>query len=83
MSATMNTKKFADYFGVSETLAVKGNAFPLEIQHLQAPNPDYAELALSVVEHIHENKPPGNILVFLASAQQVQIAILKLRKIAI
>ncbi|KAJ4034185.1 hypothetical protein NW758_011143 [Fusarium oxysporum] len=49
ISATMNTQEFADYFGVSESLDIKGTGFPLEIQHPQTPTPDYAQLALSVV----------------------------------
>jgi HrpA-like RNA helicase len=61
----MNTQEFADYFGVSESLDIKGTGFPLEIQHPQTPTPDYAQLALSVVKHIHEKKAPGNILDFL------------------
>lgn len=59
MSATMNTQEFADYFGVSEFLDIKGTGFPLEIQHLQTPTPEYAQLALSVLKHIHDKKPPG------------------------
>ncbi|SCO90559.1 uncharacterized protein FRV6_14687 [Fusarium oxysporum] len=49
ISATMNTQEFADYFGVSESLDIKGTGFPLDIQHPQTPTPDYAQLALSVV----------------------------------
>ncbi|KAJ4114560.1 hypothetical protein NW760_001472 [Fusarium oxysporum] len=49
ISATMNTQEFADYFGVSESLDIKGTGFPLEIQHPQTLTPDYAQLALSVV----------------------------------
>ncbi|KAK2692307.1 hypothetical protein QWA68_008180 [Fusarium oxysporum] len=50
ISATMNTQEFADYFGVSESLDIKGTGFPLEIQHPQTPTPDYAQLALSVIQ---------------------------------
>ncbi|KAF5566434.1 pre-mrna splicing factor rna helicase [Fusarium napiforme] len=80
MSATMNVQKFADYFGVSDTLHVKGNVFPLEIQYLGTTTPDYPNLALRVVKHIHEKKAPGNILVFLASAHQIEVAVSELRK---
>ncbi|KAF5671847.1 pre-mRNA-splicing factor ATP-dependent RNA helicase PRP43 [Fusarium circinatum] len=74
------TLKFADYFGVSDTLDVKGSVFPLEVQYLSTPTPDYPNLALSVVKHIYEKKAPRNILVFLASAHQIEVAVSELRK---
>lgn len=66
MSATMKAHKFAEYFGVSDMVEINGRAFPVQIQHVQTPSPDYAELALRVVKHIHKTKAPENILVFLA-----------------
>ena len=54
-----------------------------ERKGLHSPDPAspsaYSGLALRVVKHIHETKASGSILVFLASANQIKLAVSKLR----
>ncbi|KAG5762560.1 hypothetical protein H9Q72_009342 [Fusarium xylarioides] len=80
MSATMNSDQFMKYFNLSEMVNIQGRTFPVEIQYLEKATPNYCEMALYTVKHICDNKPVGDILVFLASTHQIERAVSKLRK---
>ncbi|KAF5710644.1 ATP-binding protein PRP16 [Fusarium mundagurra] len=73
-------EKFASYFNVPHTLGLGGGTpFPVTIEYISEATPDYCEMAFHRVNHIHKNKDPGDILVFLASNSQVDRAVAKLR----
>ncbi|KAG4267249.1 hypothetical protein FPRO04_04861 [Fusarium proliferatum] len=64
---------------VPKVLNIEKDVFSVMIQYINEANPDYCEMALDSVRHIHKNKAPGDILVFLASNPQVNRAVAKLR----
>ncbi|CVL11304.1 related to ATP dependent RNA helicase [Fusarium proliferatum] len=78
MSAT-ESETLASYFSVPKVLNIEKDVFSVMIQYINEANPDYCEMALDSVRHIHKNKAPGDILVFLASNPQVNRAVAKLR----
>jgi len=49
----------------AKILQIEGGTYPVEIFYLKSPSLNYLTKALSLVKSIHENKPRGNILVFL------------------
>ncbi|EJP63143.1 pre-mRNA splicing factor ATP-dependent RNA helicase PRP43 [Beauveria bassiana ARSEF 2860] len=66
MSATINAEKFTQYFNNCPVLQVPGRAYEVDIRHIE-PNGetnDYVMLAANVVDYIHKNEGPGDILVF-------------------
>jgi ATP-dependent RNA helicase DDX35 len=56
-------------------IAVEGRSFPVEIQFLNAPTSDYVSLSASTVASIHSNEGPGDILVFLPGAEDINACI--------
>ncbi|KAM3501493.1 hypothetical protein MY10362_005516 [Beauveria mimosiformis] len=66
MSATINAGKFKQYFNNCPVFQVPGRAYEVDIRHIE-PNGesnDYVMLAANVVDYIHKNEGPGDILVF-------------------
>ncbi|KAM3480997.1 hypothetical protein MY8738_004688 [Beauveria namnaoensis] len=66
MSATINAEKFTQYFNNCPVLQVPGRTYEVDIRHIE-PNGetnDYVMLAANVVDYIHKNEGPGDILVF-------------------
>lgn len=58
-SATFDTKKYADYFGVKHKniITVKGSNFPIEHNYLKTPAADYIQMSAERAIKIHkENK---------------------------
>ena len=63
------------------TISVSGRTFPVDIEYnpLQireplTPESKYVENAVEMAKRIHSNKPPGDILVFLTCAQEIERA---------
>ena len=48
-SATLNAKKFADYFFGCTTFTIPGRLYPVEILYTKEPEPDYLEAAIITV----------------------------------
>ncbi|PNP81472.1 hypothetical protein FNYG_05147 [Fusarium nygamai] len=72
-------QKFACYFDVPHALSIGGTSFPVDLQYVSEGLSDYCEMACQIVSYIHQNQPPGDILVFLASTLQVDRVVAKLR----
>lgn len=51
----------------------------VEIQYLSEATPDYLFPSLNLVQHIHQNMDPGDILLFLASVNKIEQACSQLR----
>lgn len=84
MSATLDAKKFQNYFGTEEgqpapLLRVPGRTFPVETFFTQEPEPDYVEAAIRTVLMIHQAEDPGDILVFLTGEEEIEDACRKIR----
>jgi len=79
MSATMDTKKFHDYFD-GPVLDIPGRLFPVEILYSSKPEKDYLEAAINTAIQIHCHEKPGDILIFLTGEEEIEQACSKIRK---
>lgn len=74
MSATLDAKKFQNYFDNAPLLKVPGRLHPVEIFYTPEPENDYFEAALRTVLQIHMCEPEGDILLFLTGEQEIEQA---------
>ena len=90
MSATIEPKLFVNYFedasGTQQitrvsTIMVSGRTFPVEVEydplHSKVPlssDNKYVLDAVDIAKRIHTNEPPGDILVFLTCAPEIERA---------
>ena len=85
-SATTDAGKLRDFFcssvqGDSATkitcaiLSVEGRNFPVNINFSVSPVPDYLKASIDLAISLHENRPQGDILVFLTSQDEVLSAV--------
>lgn len=56
VSATINTPKFARYFGDAPVINAKGSSFPVEVHYLDHSHLKYLFAALNFVLWIHKTK---------------------------
>jgi pre-mRNA-splicing factor ATP-dependent RNA helicase DHX15/PRP43 len=80
MSATLDAKKFQDYFNDAPLLKVPGRTFPVEIFYTAKPERNYVEAAVRTTIHIHQCEGPGDILVFLTGEQEIEQACDQIRE---
>ncbi|RKP20147.1 P-loop containing nucleoside triphosphate hydrolase protein [Rozella allomycis CSF55] len=71
MSATINAEKFSKYFDDAKILYVAGRMYPVEINYTEEPTPNYLNAALVTILQIHEEMPPGDVLVFLTGQEDI------------
>ncbi|XP_039720269.1 putative ATP-dependent RNA helicase DHX35 isoform X3 [Pteropus medius] len=84
-SATLDAKKFRDFFNQNETsdptmdtcviLTVEGRTFPVDIFYLQSPVPDYIKSTVETVMKIHQTEGDGDILAFLTGQEEVETVV--------
>uniref|UniRef100_A0AC35TR15 RNA helicase n=1 Tax=Rhabditophanes sp. KR3021 TaxID=114890 RepID=A0AC35TR15_9BILA len=70
-SATLESKKFSEYFFNAPIFTIPGRTFPVEIMYTQSPESDYLEAAVNVVMQIHLAEPKGDILLFLTGQEEI------------
>lgn len=73
-SATMDSQKFSKFFNNAPVFNIPGRTFPVEIFHTGYPSSDYVKAALTLVEQIHLQEKPGDILVFLTGQDEIESA---------
>ncbi|GEQ71849.1 hypothetical protein JCM33374_g5535 [Metschnikowia sp. JCM 33374] len=72
-SATINAKKFADYFDGAPIFSIPGRRFPVDICYTKNPEANYIQAALTTVFQIHtKHETPGDILVFLTGQEEIE-----------
>lgn len=71
-SATLDSEKFSRFFNDCPIVEIPGRTFPVEILYTKQPEPDYLAAALDSVIHIHVSEAPGDILVFLTGADEIE-----------
>ncbi|KAK7102488.1 uncharacterized protein [Littorina saxatilis] len=78
-SATIDPQVFVRFFGNNcPVLRVSGRAFPVDVVWQDSVSEEendfgnYTEAAVNKAVEIHEKEPPGDILVFLTSAVEIQ-----------
>nr|PVC53986.1 DEAD-box family helicase [Theileria orientalis] len=74
MSATLEAKKFQEYFGGCDILRVPGSMHPVEIFYTVEPERDYFEASVRTVVNIHMAEPEGDILLFLTGEEEIENA---------
>jgi len=60
---------------LGEIISIDGRQFPVEIMHLKEPVSNYVLEAAKTAVQIHDSEPPGDILVFLPTSQNIDEAI--------
>lgn len=73
MSATLNADLFSGYFGGAPILNIEGRTFPVSIYHLEEATVSYLNSALNCAIDIHKKHPPSDILIFLASVEEIEL----------
>lgn len=80
-SATVDAELFCDYFTLNKgedgdkpaILSVEGRMHPLEIYYTEEAVPDFVKSSVHAVMKIHrEERPAGDILVFLTGQDEVE-----------
>eukprot|EP00298_Acanthocystis_sp_HF-20_P016089 c21372_g1_i3.p1 GENE.c21372_g1_i3~~c21372_g1_i3.p1 ORF type:complete len:638 (-),score=290.30 c21372_g1_i3:67-1866(-) len=71
-SATMDSKKFSDFFGCSPIYTIKGRTFPVELFHSKTPVDDYVEEAAKKALEIHLGSGKGDILIFMTGQEDIE-----------
>lgn len=75
MSATLEAKKFQEYFQNAPLISVPGRTFPVEVYYTPQPEKDYLEAAIRTVLQIHITEPaPGDLLLFLTGEEEIEEA---------
>lgn len=72
-SATMNAKRFSDFFGGAPEFTIPGRTFPVDIMFHRSPVEDYVDQAVQQVLAIHVGKPAGDILVFMTGQEDIEV----------
>ncbi|TQS31761.1 hypothetical protein Golomagni_07947, partial [Golovinomyces magnicellulatus] len=72
-SATMNAKRFADFFGGAPEFTIPGRTFPVDVMFHRSPVEDYVDQAVQQVLAIHVSMDPGDILVFMTGQEDIEI----------
>ncbi|CAF2760986.1 unnamed protein product [Rotaria sp. Silwood2] len=82
MSATLDTCLIYDYFSSNftcETLEVAGRTYPIEDYYLD-DDENYVQAAVTKAIEIHQSYDIGDILVFLAGQDEIDLALIDLKK---
>ncbi|MGB8958950.1 MAG: ATP-dependent RNA helicase HrpA, partial [Candidatus Aminicenantales bacterium] len=75
-SATLDTEKFSKAFRNAPVITVSGRLYPVEVEYRlpdreEAEDKDYVDQAVEAVEDLRREKPPGDILVFMPTEQDI------------
>ncbi|CAK7244145.1 MAG: DEAH-box RNA helicase prp16 [Sporothrix thermara] len=71
-SATMNAKRFSEFFGGAPEFTIPGRTFPVDVMFHRTPVEDYVDQAVQQVLAIHVSMGPGDILVFMTGQEDVE-----------
>ena len=75
-SATLDTEKFSKAFRNAPIIEVSGRLYPVKLEYRppekeEAEDKDYVGQAVEAVEYLRREKPPGDILVFMPTEQDI------------
>ncbi|CAI4050389.1 DEAH-box RNA-dependent ATPase PRP2 SKDI_14G3310 [Saccharomyces kudriavzevii IFO 1802] len=81
-SATMNAKKFSEFFDHCPIFNVPGRRYPVDIHYTLQPEANYIHAAITTIFQIHTTQAlPGDILVFLTGQEEIEKTKVKLEEI--
>ncbi|RKF73791.1 Pre-mRNA-splicing factor ATP-dependent RNA helicase prp16 [Golovinomyces cichoracearum] len=72
-SATMNSKKFSDFFSGAPEFFIPGRTFPVDVMFHRSPVEDYVDQAVQQVLAIHVSMDAGDILVFMTGQEDIEV----------
>ncbi|XP_039619262.1 pre-mRNA-splicing factor ATP-dependent RNA helicase PRP16 isoform X1 [Polypterus senegalus] len=72
-SATMDSDKFAAFFGNVPIFHIPGRTFPVDILFSKTPQEDYVEAAVKQALQIHLSAVPGDILIFMPGQEDIEV----------
>jgi len=72
-SATMNARRFSDFYGGAPEFTIPGRTFPVDVMFHRSPVEDYVDQAVQQVLAIHVGKPAGDILVFMTGQEDIEV----------
>ena len=75
-SATLDTEKFSKAFRNAPVIEVSGRLYPVDVEYREpdaadAADADYVGQAVAAVESLRREKPPGDVLVFMPTEQDI------------
>lgn len=71
-SATMNSKRFSEFFGNAPEFVIPGRTFPVDVMFHRSPVEDYVDQAVQQVLSIHVSQGQGDILVFMTGQEDIE-----------
>lgn len=71
-SATMNSKRFSDFFNGAPEFTIPGRTFPVDSLFSRSPVEDYVDQAVQQVLSIHVSEGAGDILVFMTGQEDIE-----------
>lgn len=71
-SATMNSKRFSDFFGGAPEFTIPGRTFPVDVMFHRSPVEDYVDQTVQQVLSIHVSQGQGDILVFMTGQEDIE-----------
>ncbi|XP_047666368.1 pre-mRNA-splicing factor ATP-dependent RNA helicase PRP16 isoform X1 [Tachysurus fulvidraco] len=72
-SATMDSDKFAAFFGNVPIFNIPGRTFPVDILFSKTPQEDYVEAAVKQALQIHLSGMVGDILIFMPGQEDIEV----------
>ncbi|KAH8602585.1 putative Pre-mRNA-splicing factor ATP-dependent RNA helicase prp16 [Bisporella sp. PMI_857] len=72
-SATMNSKRFSDFYGGAPEFFIPGRTFPVDVMFHRSPVEDYVDQAVQQVLAIHVSMGAGDILVFMTGQEDIEV----------
>ena len=84
-SATLETERFARFFGGAPVIGVSGRTFPVDVLYRppRDDEPDLADVVANVVNEITELDPRHDVLVFLPGEREIREAMSELEQRAL
>ncbi len=71
-SATLDSKKFSDFFGGAPVFKIPGRTFKVDVQFSRGVVEDYLDAAVKQILAVHLGSPPGDILVFMTGQEDIE-----------
>lgn len=73
-SATVNSKKFSEFFDDAPIFNVPGRRYPVDIYYTEQPESNYIFATITTIFQIHlSQETPGDILVFLTGQEEIEM----------
>ncbi len=71
-SATLDSKRFSEFFGGVPVFEIPGRTFPVERVYAKTSVDDYVDAAVKQALDIHLSHPPGDILMFMTGQEDIE-----------